>query len=228
MIKDPTNQFIAAIMSQADLDGKDVLEIGCGAGRITRDLAKHAKRVVATDPDEKAIAQAREKNAAPNVEYLVEKDGIPQAPAGSFDAVIYTLSLHHVPPAEMTESLRRSAALLGENGIVIVIEPGYSGSFIEAKNRFDAGSGDESEQQQAAIRAMNEFAGWTPGPTIVFRTLVTFDSEEDFLASMLPSKGQMPQGEREEVSGFLDRHRTPTGISLDAYRRLNVLRRNLA
>jgi len=44
MVQDPTDQHIKAILSVYDLFGKEVLEIGCGGGRITRDLAKHAAR----------------------------------------------------------------------------------------------------------------------------------------------------------------------------------------
>ena len=59
VIQDPTNKYIATILSQYDLSGKDVLEIGCGKGRITRDLAEHAKRLTATDPDGSALEKAR-------------------------------------------------------------------------------------------------------------------------------------------------------------------------
>ena len=59
MIQDPTKQYIATILSQYDVGGKDVLEIGCGKGRITRDLAQHARRVVASDPDADALEKAR-------------------------------------------------------------------------------------------------------------------------------------------------------------------------
>lgn len=55
MIQDLTDQYIVTILSQCDIYGRYVLEIGCGKGRITRDLAKHAKRIVASDPDAAAL-----------------------------------------------------------------------------------------------------------------------------------------------------------------------------
>jgi len=51
VIQDPKNQFIAAILSHCEIRGKELLEIGCGKGRVTRDLARHARKVVAIDPD---------------------------------------------------------------------------------------------------------------------------------------------------------------------------------
>ena len=224
MIKDPTNQYIATILSQCDISGKDVLEIGCGKGRITRDLAQHARRVVASDPDADALEKARVAIAAANVEFMLAPSRIPDLPAGSFDVAIYTLSLHHVPVAEMSDSLRKAANRLRENGVIMVLEPGEGGSFTETKERFGAGSGDERPAQKAAIRAMHALEGWTTGETILFRTLFLFEDEKDFLSAMLPNYQEQTESFVAEVRKFLDLHRAPNGILLDAYRRLNLLR----
>jgi 2-polyprenyl-3-methyl-5-hydroxy-6-metoxy-1,4-benzoquinol methylase len=223
VIQDLTNQYIATILSQCDLTGKDVLEIGCGKGRITRDLALRARRVLATDPDADALKTARSAIAAANVAFMLAPSGVPDLPAGSFDVVIYTLSLHHVPVAEMPSSLRKAADLLRENGVIIVVEPAEGGSFTDTKERFGAGSGDERPAQESAIRAMHSLEGWTTKETVLFRTLFQFDNEEDFLANMLPDYQQKPEPFVAEVRRFLDQHRASYGIVLDAYRRLNLL-----
>ena len=44
-----------------DFVGKDVLEIGCGEGRMTWRFADAAASVLAFDPDDSAIATAREQ-----------------------------------------------------------------------------------------------------------------------------------------------------------------------
>lgn len=224
VIQDPTNRYIATILSQCDLNGKGVLEIGCGKGRITRDLAIHAKRVIATDPDAASLEKARDTIAAGNVEFMLAPTGVPDLAADTFDIVIYTLSLHHVPAAEMSGSLRSAANLLRKDGVIVVVEPGDGGSFTEAKERFGAGSGDERPAKESAIRAMHTMEGWTVGETIHFRTLLQFDDDEDFLTSMLPDYRQQPESFVDEVRKFLDQHRTANGIILDADRRLNVLR----
>ena len=224
MIQDPTNLYIATILSQSVISGKNVLEIGCGKGRITRDLALHAKRVIATDPDATALETARDTIAAANVEFILAPTGVPDLPTGSFDVVIYTLSFHHVPAAEMSASLTKASNLLREEGVIIVIEPGDGGTFTEAKERFGAGSGDERPARDSAIRAMHALEGWIVEETILFRTLFHFDDEEDFLASMLPGYRQQPLSFVNEVREFLSLHRTDNGIILDTDRRLNVLR----
>lgn len=224
MIQDPTNQYIATILSQAQVRGKELLEVGCGKGRITRDLARHAARMIATDPDGAALEVARANITADNVEFVLAPDGLPDLPAGTFDMVIYTLSFHHVPIDGMSASLGKAASLLRENGVIVIVEPGDGGSFTEAKERFGAGSGDERPAREAAIRAMHALEGWAVGETVQFRTLFSFTDDEDFFTSLLPNYQQQPESFARDVRAFLAQYRTTDGIILEADRRLNVLR----
>lgn len=225
MIQDPTNQYITTILSHCPLKGRDVLEIGCGKGRITRDLARYAGRVVASDPDPAALDAARKNVTAGRVEFRHAPQGIPDFPPASFDVVIYTLSFHHVPIEEMPASLNRAADLLREGGAIVIVEPGDGGSFTEAKERFGAGSGDERPARAAAIRAMQNLEGWRMEETTLFRVQMRFENEDDFFAAMLPDYRQQPESFLAEVRDFLRQHRNEDGILLDAGRRLNVLRR---
>ena len=224
MIQDPTNNYITAILFQCDISGKDVLEVGCGKGRITRDLAKHTKRLVASDLDALALEMARYAMATDAVEFIHAPMGVPDLPPRSFDVVIYTLSLHHVPVSEMSDSLQKAASLLRTGGVIVVIEPGDGGSFTEAKERFGAGSGDERSAKEAAMRAMQVLDGWTLGETIRFRTLFQFENDDDFLVNMLPNYREQSQSLIRAIREFLAMHKMPGGIILDADRKLNILK----
>lgn len=224
MIQDPTDQYIATILAQCEIEGKALLEIGCGKGRITRDLARHARRVVAVDPDAAALDAARKSISDARVLFLHAASGIPALPGERFDVVLYTLSLHHVPAAAMRASLQAAASLLVPEGVIVVIEPGDDGSFTEAKERFGAGSGDERPAREAALRAMHDLSGWNVGETVHFRTLFQFVDEDDFFRSLLPDYQRLSAGERGEVAAFLRQYRTADGIILSADRRLNLLR----
>jgi len=57
---DPESNETRALLQLASLDGGDVLEIGCGDGRLTWRYASRAAHVIAIDPFEPSILQARE------------------------------------------------------------------------------------------------------------------------------------------------------------------------
>jgi 2-polyprenyl-3-methyl-5-hydroxy-6-metoxy-1,4-benzoquinol methylase len=56
---DPENNEIRALFDLVDFSGKQVLEIGCGDGRLTRRYAQAAAHVTAIDPFEAAIGRAK-------------------------------------------------------------------------------------------------------------------------------------------------------------------------
>ncbi|MBN1957860.1 MAG: class I SAM-dependent methyltransferase [Desulfuromonadales bacterium] len=223
MILDPTHQYIQAISAQVDLIGATVLEIGCGTGRITRDLAQLAGKIVATDLDNSLILKAKQLSELDNVEFLHTPEGLPQLPPGSFDLVIYTLSLHHIPTDRMREHLLHSGTLLKEWGKIIVVEPGNSGSFLRVKQRFGAGSGDEGPEKAAAIAAMRSLTTWTLTTTSTFNVDFLFTDKEDFLSTKLPHYKNLSAEILAELDAVLENCRTPEGIVLSSERLLNVI-----
>jgi SAM-dependent methyltransferase len=225
MILDPTDQFIRQITSCCDLDGTTVLEIGCGRGRITADLARHARRVVATDPDAAALATARQAISAPHVEFICTSGQQLDLPTAGFDLVFYSLSLHHIPIAAMSESLSRAGTLLKPGGSLVVIEPGDEGSLIEAEQHFGVGCGDERQAKAAALQAIHGLSGWHVAEPLCFRTLLQFDDEQDFLSNLQPDYLCKSGEWRQEISRFLAGCREGNRITLDAERRLYMLTR---
>ena len=223
MILDPDNKYIQAINSHVPLAGTTILEIGCGDGRITQELSRYAARVVATDLNEKVLEQARNKISATNVEFLFTPGGFADLPEQAFDLVIYTLSLHHIPPDKMVAHLQHSGQLLNQAGKIVIVEPGNGGSFLEVKQRFGAGSGDESAEKAAAVVAMRHLAGWNLSPTYKFNVEFLFENLEDFYASKLPSYRELPSEQQRAVKEFLSQHTTPRGLVLTSERYLNLL-----
>ncbi len=70
MILDPDNKYIQAINSHAPLAGATILEIGCGDGRMTSDIAKYAVKIVATDLNPEVLDLAQKNITTNNVEFL--------------------------------------------------------------------------------------------------------------------------------------------------------------
>ncbi len=61
---DPEGVETKAIHDLVDFAGKDVVEVGCGDGRLTWRFADAAASVLAFDLDESVIATAREQTPA--------------------------------------------------------------------------------------------------------------------------------------------------------------------
>ena len=61
----------AILDAAGNLTGKTVADIGCGTGRFTTDLERHADRVIGLDPDRSMLAIAARRTRAP----LVVGDG---------------------------------------------------------------------------------------------------------------------------------------------------------
>lgn len=87
-----------------------VLEIGCGAGRVTRALSEIFGEVHAIDVSGEMIRQARESMAdRPNV-FLYQNNGMDLAivPAGEpFDFAFSTIVFQHIPSREVIENYIR-------------------------------------------------------------------------------------------------------------------------
>lgn len=62
---DPEGTEIRVIHELVDFSGADVLEVGCGDGRLTWRYADGAASVLALDPNEEKIARATEAMPAP-------------------------------------------------------------------------------------------------------------------------------------------------------------------
>ena len=125
----------------------------------------------------------------------------------------------------MLEHLQRSAGLLNPAGRIMVIEPGDRGAFMEIKQRYGAGSGDEGPEKNAALRAMRSMPNWMMNETCSFEVIFLFTDANDFYMSKLPDYRTLPLATRQEISAFLDRYTTARGIELGSERRLNLLTR---
>ena len=80
-----------------DLQGKSVLDLGCGYGWHCKYAAQQgASRVLGIDLSQRMLAEARRRNADPKVEYRLCGMEEYEYPADSWDCVISNLSLHYV------------------------------------------------------------------------------------------------------------------------------------
>lgn len=110
------------------LDGKRVIEVGCGTGELLLALgrASRPERVVGLDPDPAMIAQAVEKLAAADVRTTFVLGGAEALPFpdASFDLVVSSLMLHHLDGATKRAALREWRRVLAAGGALVLVDFG--------------------------------------------------------------------------------------------------------
>jgi ubiquinone/menaquinone biosynthesis C-methylase UbiE len=95
-VKDPTGTEARALAALADFDGKRVLEIGCGDGRMTFLYAEQAREVLGVDVEEESIGEARAAlpdRLADRVEFRVADAEALDVPRQRFDIAFLSWSL---------------------------------------------------------------------------------------------------------------------------------------
>ena len=132
--------------------GARVLELGCGAAELTREIAASAPGVSVTALEVDAIQH--QKNLAiqdlPSVTFeLGGAEAIP-APDASFDIVLMLHSLHHVPVESMDPALREIRRALKPGGLAYFEEPVFDGEYTEVTRIFH----DEQLVRKAAFLAL--------------------------------------------------------------------------
>ncbi len=131
------------------LDGKHILELGCGSAEITRNIATSGKnrKITALEVDEIAHEKNLQITDLPNVTFALS--GAQEIPLEneSVEVVFMFKSLHHVPLELMEPSMREIRRVLKTGGFVYISEPVFAGDFNEILRLFH----DEKKVREVAF-----------------------------------------------------------------------------
>lgn len=136
------------------LDGKHILELGCGSAEITRDIATSGvdRKITALEVDEIAHEKNLQITDLPNVTFsLSGAEDIPLE-YESVDVVFMFKSLHHVPLELMDQSMREIRRVLKPGGLAYISEPVFAGEFNEILRLFH----DEQKVREAAFNTVKK------------------------------------------------------------------------
>lgn len=117
-----------ASIAQAQLaPGEQVLEVGCGTGDLALLAAAEVGatgRVVGIDPSPEMIAVAQHKasHANASVDFIVQPAEAMSFADASFDVVLSSLMMHHLPPHLKQPALREIGRVLAPNGRLLIID----------------------------------------------------------------------------------------------------------
>jgi SAM-dependent methyltransferase len=103
-------------------DGREALVVGCGYGADAELLALLGFRTTAFDFAPTAIAGARRKYPASEVDYLVaDVLALPREWRGRFDLVVESLTVQSMPPEQHSVAAGNIAALVAPGGTLLVL-----------------------------------------------------------------------------------------------------------
>jgi 2-polyprenyl-3-methyl-5-hydroxy-6-metoxy-1,4-benzoquinol methylase len=103
------------------IEGRDVLELACGTGLWTEQLAKENRSVVAVDSSPEVLAINRNRVHAGNVRYEIA-DIFTWPARQQFDAVFFAFWLSHVPPGRFVGFWETVQAALAPGGVVFFVD----------------------------------------------------------------------------------------------------------
>lgn len=178
---------MASLSQVVPLDGTTVLEIGCGEGDLSVQIAAKCASLTAIDPDKRALDTACRKNIS-NAHFMNLSAESLILPDDSFDVVIFNSSLHHVHARYMDQAIHEAIAVCRPGGNIVVIEPQILGSWYDAERRFGVGNGDERDAKLAVRRLLKEHMYLKQVRCVLSTIEVRVDHCGDFVRSLSPNR----------------------------------------
>ncbi len=134
--------------------GDAVLDVGCGTGTLAMEVARRvgrAGRVAGVDPGTEQIARARAKAARRHMPIEFQIGVIEQLPFPdqTFDVVLSTLMMHHLPASLKRQGLAEIARVLKPGGRLVIADFKRKQERTGQAARFHAGG--SSMQDLAAM-----------------------------------------------------------------------------
>ena len=208
------------------IQGLSLVDVGCGSGTITRQLAERGATVLGVEPD--PIQAEKNRAAAPQTGLsFVEAPGqaLPLEDS-TVDGVVFSYSLHHVRrelvDAALTEAMR---VLKPGSGFLYILEPLLSGSMEAVYRPFH----DETEVRTLAYEALARTVAprFAEAREVRYHEPMRYESYESFVAEVVDlSYGDFPRERVDipEVRARFEAGRSNDGFVFTQNSRVNLYR----
>ncbi|MFN8012683.1 MAG: class I SAM-dependent methyltransferase [Holophagaceae bacterium] len=166
--EDPEGRIVGRLRALADLEGATAVEVGCGTGRYTAELARACGRYVATDPSPALLGLAGASN--PGLALVrARAEALPFRDRGA-DRFLATWVLAYLRPAAREAAVDEALRVLRPGGAAWLVENHWEGDFQELRDC--AGYGAEP-----GVKALLETHGFQVAERL--ETELRFDSAGD-------------------------------------------------
>lgn len=118
-------RIFGRLVALAEVTADDeVLDVGCGPGFLTSLAAQAAPagRAVGVDVSEPMIEEARRRRASANCSFVVGKAEALDFPDASFDVVLSSLAVHHIPEEARAQAFAEMFRVLRPGGRVLIAD----------------------------------------------------------------------------------------------------------
>jgi ubiquinone/menaquinone biosynthesis C-methylase UbiE len=168
------------------LDDKHILELGCGAAEITRDIASNGKNRVITAFEVDQIQHKKNLQITDLANVSFQSGGAENIPVddNSQDIVFMFKSLHHVPNDLLDKAMKEINRVLVPGGFAYISEPIFAGDFNEIIRLFH----DEQQVRIAAFKATQRAVDaelFNLHQEIFFNVTVNFEGFAEFEEKLL-------------------------------------------
>lgn len=168
------------LLETLNLDNKTILELGCGAASMTKQIAQNGfnRKIIACEVDKMQHKKNLELKID-NIEFkLCGAEDIPLK-NDSVDMVLMFKSFHHIPKNSMSKALLEIKRVLKPNALAYISEPLFYGEqneliamfHDEQEVRIDAFNHIKKAVEEEEFKLFNE---------IFFQTEVIYEDFDDF------------------------------------------------
>ena len=211
------------------LDGAKIVELGCGAGMHTRNIAACGKSRTLMAYEVDKIQHDKNLTADKPTNITFKYGGAEQIDEAdeSVDVVMMFKSLHHVPIDSMSQALREIHRVLKPGGLVYISEPVFAGEFNEVLRLFH----NEEHVRRCAFDAVKSAVDsglFKLEQEIFFASPVHFDDFADLDTKIIQAthtEHRLDDDTYAQVQAAFSRHMTEAGANFLAPMRVDLLRK---
>lgn len=188
------------LQALVELDGRRVLDVGCGRGEVVLGVARLGADATGLEISDELLAPAREADTRHEASWIVGVGQELPFDDATFDLVLFMKSLHHVAIDEMAPALAEARRMLRDGGRVYVAEPLLTGSFYELVSLIE----DEVEMRTAAQRVLDDAGavGLRAAQVVEYDLEPTFESFDALtaqIASVDPHRAPVIAAHRDQL-----------------------------